>query len=71
MARRSLRFRIVNVFAEDSRWSGNALAVIEDARDLSDEEMQAIALQFNQLGTLNWDGAFKCARRSLGEEEDM
>jgi hypothetical protein len=20
---------------------------------------------------LNWDGAFKCARRSLGEEEDM
>jgi trans-2,3-dihydro-3-hydroxyanthranilate isomerase len=47
MARRSLRFRLVNVFAEDSRWSGNALAVIEDARDLSDEEMQAIALQFN------------------------
>ncbi len=47
MACRSLRFRLVNVFAEDSRWSGNALAVIEDARDLSDEEMQAIALQCN------------------------
>ena len=47
MPPRSLRFRLVNVFAEDSCWSGNALAVIEDARDLSDEEMQAIALQFN------------------------
>jgi trans-2,3-dihydro-3-hydroxyanthranilate isomerase len=47
MAPRSLRFRLVNVFAEDSCWSGNALAVIEDARDLTDEEMQAIALQFN------------------------
>jgi trans-2,3-dihydro-3-hydroxyanthranilate isomerase len=47
MTRRSLRFRLVNVFAEDSCWSGNALAVIEDARELSDEEMQAIALQFN------------------------
>ncbi|MGD0674375.1 MAG: PhzF family phenazine biosynthesis protein [Polyangiaceae bacterium] len=47
MAPRSFRFRLVNVFAEDSAWSGNALAVIEDARDLSDEEMQAISLQFN------------------------
>jgi trans-2,3-dihydro-3-hydroxyanthranilate isomerase len=47
MTPRSLRFRLVNVFAEDSCWSGNALAVIEDAHDLSDEEMQAIALQFN------------------------
>jgi trans-2,3-dihydro-3-hydroxyanthranilate isomerase len=47
MAPPSLRFRLVNVFAEDSRWSGNALAVIEEARDLSDEDMQAIALQFN------------------------
>jgi trans-2,3-dihydro-3-hydroxyanthranilate isomerase len=35
------------VFAEESPWSGNPLAVIEDARDLSDEEMQAIASQFN------------------------
>ena len=47
MAPRSLRFRLVNVFAENSPWSGNALAVIEDARDLCDEEMRAIALQFN------------------------
>lgn len=47
MARRSLRFRLVNVFVEQSPWSGNALAVIEDARDLSDDQMQAIALQFN------------------------
>jgi trans-2,3-dihydro-3-hydroxyanthranilate isomerase len=47
MTRRSLRFRLVNVFAEDSPWSGNALAVIEDARHLHDDEMQAIALQFN------------------------
>ena len=45
MTHRSLRFRIVNVFAEETALSGNALAVIEDARDLSDEEMQAIALQ--------------------------
>jgi trans-2,3-dihydro-3-hydroxyanthranilate isomerase len=44
---RLFRFRLLNVFAEDSRWSGNALAVIEDARDLSDGELQAIALQFN------------------------
>jgi PhzF family phenazine biosynthesis protein len=47
MPQRSLRFRIVNVFAEDSPWSGNALAVVEDGSDLSDAEMQAIALQFN------------------------
>lgn len=39
-------FRILNVFAE-STWSGNALAVFEDGRGLSVEEMQAIALQFN------------------------
>lgn len=47
MARRSLRLRLVNVFAKDSPWSGNALAVIEDARDLGDHDMQGIALQFN------------------------
>jgi PhzF family phenazine biosynthesis protein len=47
MAERSFRFRIVNVFAEDSRWSGNALAVVENGVDLTDAEMQAIALQFN------------------------
>jgi PhzF family phenazine biosynthesis protein len=43
---RSYRFRIVNVFAE-SRLAGNPLAVIEDARGLSDAEMQQLALQFN------------------------
>ncbi len=43
---RSLRFRIVNVFAE-SRLAGNPLAVIENADGLSDSEMQQIALQFN------------------------
>jgi PhzF family phenazine biosynthesis protein len=47
MTLRSLRFHIVNVFAEEMALSGNALAVIEDAIDLSDDEMQAIALQFN------------------------
>lgn len=40
------RFRIVNVFAR-SRLAGNALAVFEDGRTLSDEQMQALALQFN------------------------
>jgi PhzF family phenazine biosynthesis protein len=39
-------FRLVNVFA-DQPLSGNALAVFEDGRDLSDEQMQALALQFN------------------------
>jgi trans-2,3-dihydro-3-hydroxyanthranilate isomerase len=47
VTRRSFRFRLVNVFTEQSPWSGNALAVIEEARDLQDDEMQAIALQFN------------------------
>jgi PhzF family phenazine biosynthesis protein len=42
-----LRYRIVNVFAEESRLSGNALAVFEDGRHLPDEQMQAIALQLN------------------------
>jgi len=40
------RFRIVNVFA-DAPLAGNPLAVFEDARGLSDETMQALALQFN------------------------
>jgi trans-2,3-dihydro-3-hydroxyanthranilate isomerase len=43
---RRYAFRILNVFAE-STWSGNALAVFEDGRGLSDAEMQAIALQLN------------------------
>ena len=40
------RFRIVNVFTT-SRLAGNALAVFEDGSALSDEQMQALALQFN------------------------
>jgi trans-2,3-dihydro-3-hydroxyanthranilate isomerase len=43
---REFAFRIVNVFAED-RLEGNPLAVFEDARGLSDADMQALALQFN------------------------
>ena len=39
-------FRLLNVFAE-SPLSGNALAVFEDGGGLSDERMQALALQFN------------------------
>src|SRR5450755_3871660 len=44
--RREFAFRIVNVFAEH-RLAGNPLAVFENARGLSDEDMQALALQFN------------------------
>ena len=40
------RYRIVNVFAK-SRMAGNALAVFEDGAALSDEQMQALALQLN------------------------
>jgi trans-2,3-dihydro-3-hydroxyanthranilate isomerase len=40
------RFRLVNVFAE-SPLSGNALCVFEDGRELNDQQMQALALQFN------------------------
>jgi trans-2,3-dihydro-3-hydroxyanthranilate isomerase len=39
-------YRIVNVFAE-SPLTGNPLCVFEDARDLDDATMQALALQFN------------------------
>jgi trans-2,3-dihydro-3-hydroxyanthranilate isomerase len=42
----SHRFRLLNVFAE-SALSGNPLAVFEDGALLSDEQMQALALQFN------------------------
>jgi trans-2,3-dihydro-3-hydroxyanthranilate isomerase len=45
-SKREFAFRIVNVFAED-RLAGNPLAVFEDALGLSDEDMQALALQFN------------------------
>jgi PhzF family phenazine biosynthesis protein len=41
-------FRIVNVFTvPGDRLSGNPLCVFEDARELSDAQMQALALQFN------------------------
>lgn len=41
-------FRILNVFAlAEQRLSGNPLCVFEDARGLSSEQMQALALQFN------------------------
>lgn len=42
------RYRLVNVFSlENQPFSGNPLCVFEDARGLSDEAMQALALQFN------------------------
>jgi PhzF family phenazine biosynthesis protein len=41
------RYRIVNVFAREGRLTGNPLAVIEDARGLDTETMQALARQFN------------------------
>jgi PhzF family phenazine biosynthesis protein len=41
-------FRIVNVFTVDQyRFSGNPLAVFEDARELTDAQMQALARQMN------------------------
>jgi len=41
-------FRIVNVFTVDGdRFSGNPLCVFEDARGLTDAQMQALARQFN------------------------
>jgi len=43
-----LAYRLVNVFTQGGgRLTGNPLAVFEDARGLSDGEMQALALQFN------------------------
>lgn len=44
-------YRLLNVFAE-STFGGNPLCVFEDARGLSDEQMQAIALQFNLSETV-------------------
>ena len=41
-------FRIINVFTVDGdRFSGNPLCVVEDARGLTDAQMQAIARQMN------------------------
>lgn len=43
-----LGYRLLNVFCRDNgRLTGNPLCVFEDARGLSDEQMQALALQFN------------------------
>src|SRR5690242_12143900 len=42
------RFRIINVFTKGGdRLSGNPLCVFEDARELSDAQMQALARQMN------------------------
>jgi PhzF family phenazine biosynthesis protein len=41
------RYRLVNVFVEDTAFSGNALAVFEDGAALDEPTMQAIALQLN------------------------
>ena len=41
-------YRLVNVFTvDDDRFSGNPLCVFEDARGLSDEQMQSLARQMN------------------------
>jgi PhzF family phenazine biosynthesis protein len=41
-------FRLINVFTVgDDRFSGNPLCVFEDARGLTDAQMQAIARQMN------------------------
>jgi trans-2,3-dihydro-3-hydroxyanthranilate isomerase len=42
----TIRYRLLNVFAETT-FGGNPLAVIEDGSALSDDDMQAIARQFN------------------------
>jgi trans-2,3-dihydro-3-hydroxyanthranilate isomerase len=48
MPRMTHAFRIVNVFTVgDDRFSGNPLCVFEDARGLTDAQMQAIARQMN------------------------
>ncbi|MBL8523912.1 MAG: PhzF family phenazine biosynthesis protein [Betaproteobacteria bacterium] len=43
---RTLPYRLVNVFAE-SIFGGNPLCVFESGQNVTDEEMQALALQFN------------------------
>lgn len=47
---RSLPFVTVDVFT-DTRFAGNPLAVITDARDLTDREMQAVAAEFGYSET--------------------
>ena len=46
---RSYRYRLVNVFVESdaATFGGNPLCVFEDARGMTDAQMQALAAQFN------------------------
>lgn len=44
---RPYAYRIVNVFTRGGTLTGNPLCVFENGEGLSDEEMQALALQFN------------------------
>ncbi|GHA68976.1 hypothetical protein GCM10009007_07200 [Formosimonas limnophila] len=46
-----LNYAIYNVFAE-TPWGGNPLAIVPNADDLSDEQMQLIARQFNLSETV-------------------
>jgi PhzF family phenazine biosynthesis protein len=59
---RTYPFRIVNVFTE-STFGGNPLAVIEDARGLSDDEMLALTDQFNLSETSFILPSSSCAAR--------
>lgn len=60
-------FRIVNVFADATAaqpaLTGNPLAVFEDARGMSSETMQALALQFNLSETVFVLPSDKATRR--------
>ncbi len=46
-----LHYELLDVFT-NTRFSGNGLAVVKGAGDLSDEQMQAIAREFNQSETV-------------------
>ena len=46
-----LHFEILDVFT-DTRFTGNGLAVIKNAENLSDQDMQAIAREFNLSETV-------------------
>jgi trans-2,3-dihydro-3-hydroxyanthranilate isomerase len=48
---RKVRFATVDVFTQQ-RFGGNPLAVVVDARGLSDSEMQALAAEFNYSETM-------------------
>ncbi len=57
-----LTYRLINVFAEShDPFSGNAVAVFDDAADVSEEDMVAIAQQLNTetvfIGAVTQDGA--------------